>query len=63
MTVGGKTIKTAKVKDSPSIASDASSQGSLERTKRTRGDTQQIAEGKTLELQVSQKEKKKDATA
>jgi hypothetical protein len=61
MTVGEKTIKTAKGKDSRLIASDASSQGSVERTKRTRGDIQQIAEGKTLELRVSKKQKKKDA--
>jgi hypothetical protein len=40
LTVGGKTIKTAKGKESQSIASDASSQGSVERTKRTRGDSQ-----------------------
>jgi ribosomal 50S subunit-recycling heat shock protein len=61
LTVGGKTIKTAKGKESRSIASDASSQGSVERTKRTRGDSQQIAEGKTLEVRFSKKQQKKDA--
>jgi hypothetical protein len=39
MTVGRKTIKMAKGKESRLITSDASSQGSVESTKRTRGDT------------------------
>jgi hypothetical protein len=62
LTVGGKTIKTAKGKESRSIASDASTQGSVERKNRTRGDSQQIAEGKTLETRVSKKQQKKDAS-
>jgi hypothetical protein len=61
MTVGGKTIKTAKEKDARSITSNASTQGSEERTKRTRGDSKAIAEGKTLEPRVSRKQGKKDA--
>jgi hypothetical protein len=56
LTVGGKTIKTAKEKEYRLITSDASSQGS-----RTRGDAQQIAAGKPLEARVSKKLEKKGA--
>jgi hypothetical protein len=59
LTVGGKTIKTAKGKESRSITSDASSQGS--RTSRTRGDAKQIAAGIPLEANVSKKLEKKGA--
>jgi hypothetical protein len=43
------------------ITSDASLQGSVERTSRTRRDTQQIAAGKTLEPRVSNKLEEKGA--
>jgi hypothetical protein len=59
LTVGGKMIKTAKGKESRSITSDTSSQGST--TSRTRGDAKQIAERKPLEAKVSKKLEKKGA--
>jgi hypothetical protein len=55
MTVGGKRMKMAKGPAARSITSNASTQGSKERTKKTRGDSKAIAEGKTLELQFSRK--------
>jgi hypothetical protein len=51
----GKTTKTAKGPAARSITSNASTQGSKERTKRTRGNSKAIAERKTLELRVSRK--------
>jgi hypothetical protein len=57
----GKTTKTAKGPAARSITSNASTQGSEEKTKRTRGDSKAIAEGKTLEPRVSRKQGKKDA--
>jgi hypothetical protein len=59
LTVGGKTIRTPKEKESRSIASDACSKGS--RASRTRGVTAQIAVGKPLEEKVSKKQEKKGA--
>jgi hypothetical protein len=59
LTVGGKTIRTPKGKESRSINSEASSKGS--RTSRTRGDTAQIAAGKPLEENFSKKQEKKGA--
>jgi hypothetical protein len=57
----GKTTKTDKGPAARSITSNASTQGSKERTKRTRGDSKAIAKGKTLEPGVSRKQGKKDA--
>jgi hypothetical protein len=61
MTVGRKTMKTAKGPAAQLITSNASTQGSKERTKRTRGDSKATVEGKTLETRVSRKQGKKDA--
>jgi hypothetical protein len=56
-----KRTKTDKGPAARTIASNASTQGSKERTKRTRGNSKAIAKGKALELRVSRKQGKKNA--
>jgi hypothetical protein len=53
----GKMTKTAKGASARSITSNASTKGSKERMKRTRGDFKALAGGKLLELRVSRKQR------
>jgi hypothetical protein len=57
----GKTTKADKGPSAQSIASNASTKGSKEGTKRTRHDSKAFAEGKVLEPRVSRKPGKKNA--
>jgi hypothetical protein len=53
----GKMTKTAKGASARSITSNASTKGSKERMKRTRGDFKALAGGKLLEPRVSRKQR------